>query len=136
MSSKLRSIAKNVAAATSGMRYIRVPPSSLFPLWLAWVVDHHESFTKVPSAWRQAQRILESYESAKSSPVWELAVDDWRALKAAIEDGKAGLPSGLVQRTGDKEVPMDLPPRAYLPLADAVLDASEKPPEAAAEAAE
>jgi hypothetical protein len=132
--SKLRSIAKKVESA--GMRYVRVPPSSLFPLWLVWIVDHHPSFTSAPSAWRQAQRILESFEGANSATVWELAVDDWRAIKAAIEDGKAGLPQGLVSKQGDKEVPLDLPPRAYLPFADAVLDAAEKAPEAAAEAAE
>jgi hypothetical protein len=119
-------------------RYIRIPkPLQFFdgklefPLrdFIAHVADRHPEFVQSPAGWRLGARLLASLDAAEDG-IWEIDEEDWGTLHKAIEDGRAGVPSAVILDDKTKQQTMlPLPPREFVPFADAVDQATSTPPE-------
>jgi hypothetical protein len=140
MSNIKRKIERNIekAEAPKGVRYVTLPTGdtrNFFQLYVEHVIDNHPTAFKSWANARIGKRLLDSLGETLVAKelVWIIErAEEWRMLRDAAEDNKAGLPQGLV--TIDKQTgvtrPVPPPPmRAYIPIVDALLDASEKEPE-------
>lgn len=99
-----------------------------FATGLAFLIDHAPEFSRPASAVRAGVRLMSACELASPGEFVELRKDDWDILTTAVEHGAT--PWGLWEQQARDAAgvlvgttPMQLPPRLFLPWANAIAEA-------------
>ena len=118
-------------------KYIRVPapikpisggPEYSLKNMIEYLVDNDPRFQAPASRVRQGVRILAAFDAEDAAEIVKLKVEDHQYLQVVVEDPKCGYGTWMYRDRDGNPKELEVSSRGYLPLIDAVDQATNGDP--------